>query len=102
MRHMRWWRAAWLRASAKKRSLRRTLHVEHLEGRLLLASTITPSGVPQLSSRPGAPATLCLDFDGSVERQWGSHASVVAPPYDTDGNKASFSAAEVAAMREIW
>jgi hypothetical protein len=58
--------------------------------------------VPQLSSRPGAAASLYLDFDGNLEPQWGSHANVVTPAYDIDGNKSSFSAAELTAIREIW
>jgi hypothetical protein len=65
--------------------------------------TATPSlSVPQLSSRPGAPATLYLDFNGNVERQWGGHTNVVTPPYDTDGNKSNYSAGEIAAIDEIW
>ena len=62
---MLWWRAARARASAKKRSNRRPLQVEQLESRFLLAASITPPSLPQLSSRPGAPATLYLDFDGN-------------------------------------
>src|ERR1041384_8201925 len=90
------------RASAKRRSTQRPLRVEQLESRHLMAASMSPLAVPPLSSRPAAPATLYLDFDGNVERQWGSHTSVVTPPYDTDGNKTSFSATEVAAIREIW
>jgi hypothetical protein len=96
------WSAARPRASVNKRPHHRPLCIEPLEARCLLAASITPAGVPQLSSRPGASATLYLDFDGNIERQWGSHTNVVTPPYDTDGNKASFSAAEVAAIRAIW
>jgi Metallo-peptidase family M12B Reprolysin-like len=62
----------------------------------------TPTGVPLLSSRPGAPATLYLDFNGHVESQWGDRANIVTPPYDIDGNPTSFSALEVANLREIW
>ena len=42
--------------------------------------------VPQLSSRPGAAATLYLDFDGHVESSWGGYTSVVSSAYDQDGN----------------
>ena len=94
--------AAARRASASRRPSGRPLQFEPLESRNLLAASITPLSVPQLSSRPGAAATLYLDFDGNVEKQWGSHTNVVTTPYDTDGNKASFSAAELAAIREIW
>jgi hypothetical protein len=55
-----------------------------------------------LSSRPGAAASLYLDFSGHYERQWGRYANVSTPAYDTDGNPGSFSAAEQAAIREIW
>jgi hypothetical protein len=102
MREMLWWWTARSRASAKRRSTQRPLRVEPLESRHMMTASTSPLGVPLLSSRPGAPATLYLDFDGNVERQWGTHANVVTPPYDTDGNKASFSATEVAAIREIW
>ncbi len=87
------------RTRKKKRlSPRRTLRVEPLEARNLMAASI----VPQLSSRPGAAATLYLDFDGHVEKQWGNRTNVVTPAYDTDGNSASWSAEETAAIREIW
>src|SRR6476620_5808821 len=82
----------------KSRLGARRIGFEQLEPRSLL----TALALPQLASRPGAPATLYLDFDGNVERQWGAHANVVTPAYDTDGNPASFSAAELAAIREIW
>jgi hypothetical protein len=62
----------------------------------------TPIGLPLLSSRPGAPATLFLDFNGHVESHWGSYTNVVTRPYDLDGNYSSFSSSEVAAIREIW
>src|SRR4051794_10458083 len=96
------WNAAPRSAAAIRRAAHRTLRVEPLESRQLLAASLTSPSVPPLSSRPGAPATLYLDFDGNVEKTWGSHANVVTPPYDTDGNKASFSAAEIAAIDEIW
>jgi hypothetical protein len=71
---------------------------ERLEDRSLLSGL----AVPQLSSRPGAAASIYLDFDGNVLSQWGGHSNVVTPPYDTDGNKSSFSAGELTAIREIW
>ena len=72
----------------------RRLTFETLQSRELLAGI-----VPALASRPGAPATLFLDFDGNFERQWGSFSSVSSPAYDTDGNASSFGSAEQAAMR---
>ena len=46
--------------------------LESLEGRLLMAGL----DVPQLSSRPGAAATIYLDFDGHFESSWGSFSNV--------------------------
>ena len=86
--------------SRRKDAAQRPLRLEQLESRTLMAVTVTPSAVPALSSRPAAPASLYLDFNGNVEKQWGSHTNVVTPPYDTDGNPASFSAGELAAIRE--
>jgi hypothetical protein len=60
------------------------------------------AGLPQLSSKPGAPATIFLDFDGHTEIIWGSYYNAVTKVYDRDGNPNSFSAAEVAAIQEIW
>src|SRR4051812_41336100 len=95
-----WW--VWPRPRAHRpASARRRLSLESLEPRQLM--TAVPSlSVPPLSSRPGAAATLYLDFNGNVEPQWGSHTNVVTPPYDTDGNKSSFSNGEIAAIDEIW
>jgi hypothetical protein len=98
---MYWWWVWPRQRAARAAVVRRRLWIESLESRNLL--TVGPSlGVPAFSSRPGAPATLYLDFDGNVEQQWGNHANVVTPPYDTDGNKSSFSAGEIAAIDEIW
>src|SRR5262245_33974681 len=76
----------------------RRMTFEPLEARSLLAAL----SVPQLSSRPGASATLYLDFNGHTESRWGGYSNVSTPAYDTDGNRASFSAEELAAIREIW
>ena len=94
--------AASSRRVAGPSAFRRHLSIESLESRCLLATSASSLAVPQLSSRPGAAATLYLDFNGHVQPSWGSHDNVVTPAYDTDGNKASFSAAEIAAIREIW
>jgi hypothetical protein len=55
-----------------------------------------PAGVPRLSSLPGAPANVYLDFDGDSDgrEHWDA--------YDIDGNPAKFSAAERALMREAF
>jgi hypothetical protein len=60
------------------------------------------AGLPQLSSKPGAAATIFLDFDGHTEPVWGSYYNAVTKVYDRDGNLGSFSASEIASIREIW
>jgi len=60
------------------------------------------AGLPQLSSRPGAAATIFLDFDGHTEAAWGSYYNVVTRVFDRDGNAGSFSASEVSSIQEIW
>jgi len=66
-------------------------------------TSLSPApGVPRLASRPGAAATLYLDFDGHVESRWGEFTNVVSPAYDLDGNPTRFSAAEIDAIEEIW
>ena len=66
-------------------------------------------GLPALSSRPGAPKTLFLDFDGDVARRWGSFIGIGGldtlgpiPAYDTDGDTATLSAHETVNILEIW
>ncbi len=66
------------------------------------AVAAAPTGIPQLSSKPGAAATIFLDFDGNTEVVWGNYYNVVTKVYDTDGNLTSFSASEIASIREIW
>lgn len=103
---MFWW-LVWPRSQKRRRRaaraamVRRRPSIESLESRNLL-TTVPSLNVPQLASRPGASATLYLDFDGNVEQQWGNRTNVVTPPYDTDGNKSSFSAGDIAAIDEIW
>ncbi|MGN6644258.1 MAG: autotransporter-associated beta strand repeat-containing protein, partial [Verrucomicrobiota bacterium] len=61
-----------------------------------------------LHSRPGSTKTIFLDFDGYTisGTQWNtaynSGADIVAPPWDTDGNPASFSTSEQTAIQQIW
>ncbi|MDB5294599.1 MAG: peptidase domain protein, partial [Phycisphaerales bacterium] len=57
-------------------------------------------GLPLLSSRPAAPFTVFLDFDG-----WAGNGFTGAEnwtPYNTDGNAAAFGATEAAAVAEGW
>ncbi|HSK25639.1 MAG TPA: M12 family metallo-peptidase [Jiangellales bacterium] len=59
-----------------------------------------------LHSRPGAQRTIYLDFTGHVVTgtAWnvGRQASATVEPYDTDGNPASFSPAEMDVVQEVW
>jgi autotransporter-associated beta strand protein len=61
-----------------------------------------------LHSRPGATKIIYLDFDGYTisGTQWNAvyngGADIVAPPWDTDGNPASFGSGEQTAIQQIW
>lgn len=66
-------------------------------------ATVT-STVPALHSRPGARATLFLDFDGiAASLQWGSwYTTTPTPAYRLDADATSFTEAELAGITEIW
>ena len=61
-----------------------------------------------LSSRPGSRRTIYLDFVGYTlsgtawNSSYGLGARYQLPAYDSDGNPGAFSAAELAAIREVW
>ncbi|MBP5622579.1 MAG: hypothetical protein J6X44_11260, partial [Thermoguttaceae bacterium] len=57
-----------------------------------------------LSSRPSSSYIIYLDFDGNVVSGtlWNDGATVVTPPYETDGVEGSFSNAELRDMYEVW
>jgi hypothetical protein len=61
-----------------------------------------------LHSRPTATRVIYLDFTGHTTSGtvWNSSfaggASVVTPPYDTDGNPSAFSTAEMDSIQHIW
>jgi hypothetical protein len=58
-----------------------------------------------LHSRLGANRVIYLDFDGHTVSgtAWnGGGADIHAPPYDTNGSPNTFSAAEHAAIQDIW
>jgi len=61
-----------------------------------------------LHSKPGSTRTIYLDFDGMVisGTAWNDNfyggSNIIAPPWDIDGNPASFSAAEQAIIQEVW
>jgi PKD repeat protein len=57
-----------------------------------------------LHSKPGTSRVLYLDFNGHTTSgtSWKSGATFTSPAYDTDGNPASFSDAELANIQQIW
>jgi hypothetical protein len=65
--------------------------------------------VPQLSSKPGAPATLYLDFDGDATTTWFSYNVPATPAYETDNDPTTFNNTgdnnthtEIDNIHEIW
>ena len=64
--------------------------------------TYALSGLPALSSLPGAAASLFLDFDGFYEANWGSYSNITTPAYDIDGDPTSFSGTELSNIAAIW
>lgn len=67
------------------------------------SSAVHPlSSIPQLHSNPTAAAKLYLDFDGNFEPAWGSWTNITTPAYDFDGDRLTFSDAELANIEAIW
>ena len=60
------------------------------------------SAVPALSSLPGAPASLYLNFLGDSTPSYGEYSNIITPAYDQDGDPTTFSDAELAAIQKIW
>lgn len=67
------------------------------------------TSIPQLSSLPGAPVTIYLDFDGHTESQdWpalrvdNQTGPVVTPVFDIDNDFTTFSDEELRMIREVW
>ncbi len=58
----------------------------------------------QLHSKPGLSRVIYLDCNGHTTSgtQWKNGATFTSPPYDTDGNTASFSSTELANIQEVW
>ena len=76
---------------------------------LAAASAAPPVSGPefQLASLPGADKTIFLDFDGHVTEGtgWNTNyqiATIISPPYDTDGDPGSWSATELQVIRDAW
>jgi subtilisin-like proprotein convertase family protein len=75
-----------------------------LEG---LEIRLVPAGEFLLHSNPGATKRIFLDLDGNstTGTDWNTStgvATIVSPAYDIDNNPSSFSATELANIREIW
>ncbi|NHA68536.1 hypothetical protein [Phycicoccus flavus] len=71
------------------------------------AAPPTTDPVFSLSSLPGAEKTIYLDFDGNTTTgtTWNSAYGVETienPPYDTDGDPTTFSATELAVVRNAY
>lgn len=60
------------------------------------------AALPALSSRPTATAKIYLDFNGHTEAVWGEFRNVVTPVYDVDGDRTTFSPAELSNIQQIW
>ena len=62
----------------------------------------------KLHSRPGAPRVILLDFTGHTTtgtawNYWSTGGNpIVTPPFDMDGNRSSFSAAELQTIITTW
>src|SRR5262245_5125576 len=60
------------------------------------------SCVPQLSSLPGAKASIYLNFTGDFTASWGSFSNITTPAYDIDGDPTTFSQTELNNITQIW
>ncbi|MBS0632828.1 MAG: pre-peptidase C-terminal domain-containing protein [Verrucomicrobia bacterium] len=72
-----------------------------------VSTSVAISAPPVRHSRPGATNVLYLDFNGCTvtNTRWNSTygaATYTALPYDTDGDRTTFSADEQAAIIQIW
>ncbi len=65
-------------------------------------ATYPLANLPQLSSLPGATATLYLGFLGHYDASWGSYSNITTPVFDQDGDATTFSDAELATITNIW
>lgn len=89
------------KGNVRRRPATRLFRTEVLEPRIVL------SAVPAFESLPGANHTIFLDFDGHTvtNTHWNSYynqSTLVAKPYDIDGNSGSFNSTELARIQEAW
>lgn len=69
------------------------------------AGTVSKSPIaalPILHSNFAARVKIYLDFDGHYQAQWGQWRNATTPVFDQDGDRSTFSDAELATIREIW
>lgn len=83
--------------------------LEKVQKRATVLSAAGAGGVPAYSSRPGAPVTLILDFDGLAattfagDRDGKNAKSVPAiPAYNFEGSAGDFSSKELENIRQIY
>jgi hypothetical protein len=73
-----------------------------------VSSTLTVAQAFGLHSRPSATKKIYLNFKGATTTGtwWNSGftggAPIVTPPFDTDGNGASWSASELSFVYAVW
>lgn len=72
------------------------MFMDRLESRVLLSLT-----VPAFDSKPGAKATLYLDFDGDTTATWDTYHPGTTPAFTMDADATSFSNSELSAITEI-
>ncbi|MCF6379341.1 zinc-dependent metalloprotease [Nocardioides KLBMP 9356] len=67
-------------------------------------SDAVPADVFDLSSRPGSPRTVYLDFDGATYSgtRWNNGATIVSPAYSIDGDPTTFNDVERAQVYLAW
>ncbi len=77
-------------------------------------TSVTSGSIPleytfQLHSKPGASKVIYLDFDGHVlegGKNWWTfrvnNETIVAPPFDIDGDTSTFSVAERQIIQDVW
>ena len=83
---------------------RRHLEERHGSRDHKLRATTTTSTFA-LHSRPGASKVIYLDFNGHnvSNTAWNSqYSTIIAPPFDTDGNPSAFSASELSIITQVW
>src|SRR5262249_19536874 len=58
--------------------------------------------LPAPSSLPNAPATLYLNFGGDLVPSWLRYTNISIPAFDSDGDGARLSQAEITTITQIW